>query len=100
MLIALGLYFLALGGRYYKATMLLFGEMTTTVAGMVIAFALIYPKNAPEYVVWLNLIICLGVGYGIGYLVQKYARVGVLLIGAWLGGLFGAFFYATIVSKF
>ncbi len=68
-LIVLGLYFLTLGGRYYKATMLLFGEMTFTAASMILMFALVYPKNAPEYVVWLTLVASLGPGYGVGFLV-------------------------------
>lgn len=99
-ILVLGLYFLTVGGRYYKETMFLFGEMTFTAASMIILFSLVLPKNAPEYVVWLTLISALGFGCGAGYLVQRYARAGVLLIGFWLGGLFGAFFYASIVSRF
>lgn len=99
-MISLGIYFLTLGGRYYKATMILFGQISFTVVAMVSLFAWVYPNHAPEYTVWLSLIVCLGMGYGVGYLVQKYARTGVLLIGVWIGGLLGAVIYASLVSKF
>ena len=98
-MIILGIYFLAFGGRYHQATMLMFGQFSFSAAAMILLFALIYPKNAPEYAVWLSLIGSLGLGYGVGYLVQKYARVGVLLIGAWMGALLGSLIYASIIVK-
>lgn len=78
----------------------MFGQFSFTAAAMILLFALIYPKNAPEYAVWLSFIGSLGLGYGVGYLVQKYARVGVLLIGAWMGALFGSVMYASVVVRF
>lgn len=52
------------------------------------------------YVVWLTLMVSIGIGSGIGYAAQKWARVGVLLIGLWVGGLFGALLYSILFSVF
>lgn len=79
--------------------MFLFGELSFTALAMIILFAFVYPKDSPEWTVWFSLIICLAMGSGTGYLTQKYARAGVLLIGLWIGGLLGAFIYASSVSK-
>ena len=39
-------------------------------------------------------------GSGIGFAAAKWSRVGVLLIGAWIGGLIGAILYTSIFSPF
>jgi len=63
-------------------------------------FTRVYPNIIPMYVVWLTLMVSIGIGSGIGYAAQKWARVGVLLIGLWVGGLFGALLYSMLFSVF
>lgn len=67
---------------------------------MVILYGYAFPKNSPEWSVWLSLIVTLFMGSGPGYFTQRWARSGVLLIGAWIGGLFGAIFYTAFIAKY
>lgn len=39
-------------------------------------------------------------GAGIGYACQKWARIGVLLIGTWIGGILGAILYSLVFYLF
>ena len=52
------------------------------------------------WVVWLTLFVSLGMGAGIGYACQRWARLGVLLIGTWIGGLLGAILYSLVFYLF
>lgn len=52
------------------------------------------------WLVWLTLIVSCGIGAGIGYAAQKWSRVGVLLIGTWLGGILGAIMYSLLFYVF
>lgn len=74
--------------------------MTVAALMMIIMFVLVYPTNSPMWVVWMTLIVSLLIGGGAGYGTQKYARVGVLLLGAWIGGLLGGVVYSLFVNVF
>ena len=52
------------------------------------------------WVVWLTLIVSVGMGTGIGFAAQKWARIGVLIIGVWIGGLTGALLYSMVFHVF
>jgi hypothetical protein len=52
------------------------------------------------WVVWLTLMVSVGMGSGIGYAAQKWARVGVLFLGFWIGGIFGALLYSMLFYSF
>eukprot|EP00347_Sterkiella_histriomuscorum_P008480 403344934 len=99
-MIALGFFFLMYGGRYHQKTLFLFGQLTFVAFAMVIFYGYAFPKNSPEWSVWLSLVVTLAMGTGPGYFTQKWARSGVLLIGAWIGGLFGAIFYTAFIAKY
>ncbi len=88
------------GGRFFKVTMFVAGQVSVAAMILIILFSRVYPNIIPMYVVWLSLIVSIGIGAGIGYAAQKWARVGVLLIGLWMGGLFGALLYSMLFSVF
>jgi tryptophan-rich sensory protein len=67
---------------------------------MIILFVSVYPANSPFWVVWLTLFVTLGMGAGIGYGTSRWARVGVLLLGAWIGGLIGGLLYSLVFYVF
>jgi len=96
----LGLFLLILGGKHYKVTMFLAGQMSACAFLMVILFVSVYPSNSPYWVVWLSLVLTLGAGSGVGYVTQRWARLGVLLIGAWIGGLIGGVLYGLVFHAF
>lgn len=99
-MILLGFFFLMYGGRYHQKTLFLFGQLTFTAIAMVILYGYCFPKQTPEWSVWLSLVVTLAMGSGPGYFTQKWARSGVFIAGAWIGGLFGAVFFTGIVSKY
>ena len=67
---------------------------------MILMFSQVYPNNSPMWVVWLTLIVSVGMGTGIGFAAQKWARIGVLIIGVWIGGLTGALLYSMVFHVF
>ena len=67
---------------------------------MIVMFILVYPTNSPLWVVSLTLIVSMTIGAGVGYAAQKWARVGVLMIGTWIGGIFGTILYSLIFYMF
>jgi hypothetical protein len=95
-----GLWLMIFGGRFFKVTMFVAGQVSVAAMILIILFSRVYPNIIPMYVVWLSLIVSIGIGAGIGYAAQKWARVGVLLIGLWMGGLFGALLYSMLFSVF
>jgi len=44
--------------------------------------------------------VSVGMGAGIGFAAQKWARIGVLIIGVWIGGLAGALLYSMLFHVF
>jgi hypothetical protein len=62
-----GIYLMILGGRHYKVTMFLAGQIAIAAFIMIMMFSSVYPNNAPMWVVWLTLIVSVGIGAGIGF---------------------------------
>lgn len=91
---------MAMGGRFFKVTFFLTGTFTLSALILIILFAGVYPDDIPFWAVWLNLFVATGMGAGIGFAAAKWSRVGVLLIGAWIGGLLGGVLYTSVFSPF
>ena len=52
------------------------------------------------WVVWLTLMVAMGMGAGIGFAACKWSRIGVLIIGCWIGGLLGSVLYTLFFHMF
>lgn len=100
MMVFFGLFLIILGGRFHKQTTFLFGQLSVAAFVMIIMFVAVYPKHSPMWVCWLTLFGSLIIGSAAGYGAQRYARAGVLLIGAWIGGILGGVVYGLVVSNF
>jgi hypothetical protein len=100
LMILMGIFLMIFGGRYYKATMFIAGQITVVAILMILMFVSVYPSNSPMWVVWLTLVVSVILGGGIGYATQRWARIGVLLIGAWIGGLLGGVLYSLVFYLF
>lgn len=46
---------------------------------------------------WISWVVALTISSGAGFIGMKYPRIGVLIIGAWIGGLVGSFIYKAII---
>ena len=62
-----GTFLMILGGRMFKVTLFLAGEVSVASFIMIVMFSSVYPQNSPMWVVWLTLIVSMGMGAGIGY---------------------------------
>lgn len=96
----IGLFLVIFGGKYFRVTMFLAGQTSVCAFLMIILFVGVYPSNSPFWVVWLTLFVTLGIGSGIGYATSRWARLGVLFIGAWIGGLIGGLLYSLVFYLF
>jgi hypothetical protein len=76
------------------------GQIAIAAFIMILMFSQVYPNNSPMWVVWLTLMVSVGMGTGIGFAAQKWARIGVLIIGVWIGGLAGALLYSMVFHVF
>ena len=99
-MMGIGAFLLAFGGRQYKVTFFLTGTFSLAALILITLFAGVYPDDIPFWAVWINLIVATGMGAGIGFAAARWSRVGVLLIGAWIGGLLGGVLYTSIFSPF
>lgn len=99
-MMSLGIFLMIWGGKHYRVTMFLAGQMSVAAFLMIILFVGVYPANSPYWVVWLSLFVTLGIGAGVGYGTQRWARIGVLLLGAWIGGIFGGLLYSLVFYVF
>lgn len=59
-------------------------------------FSLNYP-DSKEWRVWLSLIISLMIGYPFGSLTKKYTKLGIVILGTFIGGLLGSILYGFII---
>lgn len=100
MFIIAGIWLLGWGGMYYKATMFSAGQGATAITLLIVLFAYIYPTEQEEWVVWLSIFGCLFLGSFFGYVAMRYARIGVLFIGTWIGCLIGGLLYGMTVAVF
>jgi hypothetical protein len=81
------------GGKHYRVTMFLSAMISVAMAILFILFADVFPYNTPTWAVWLTLTCALGMGSGIGFAAQRWARVGVLIMGAVIGSFIGILLY-------
>jgi hypothetical protein len=99
-MIGFGGFLLVLGGKHYKITMFLSGELLICTILMIFLFTEVLPDNSPFWTVWLSLFVTLGIASGFGVAAQHWPRIGVLLIGACVGGLLGALSYSLFFYIF
>lgn len=96
LMIALGFYLMVFGEKYQDVTLFLTGQATVATLAMILIFAEVYPDRQDVSVVWAVLIVSLFIGAGAGYATVRYAKVGVIIFGAWLGGLIGSVLYSLL----
>ena len=96
----LGSFFIIEGGKRYRITMFFSGLFFVSAIILIFLFSVVLPAITPIWAVWLCLIVSLGMGSGVGVACQRWSRIGVLVIGAWIGGLLGAFFYDIAFNAF
>ena len=94
MCLALGGYFISVGGLYFKATLFISAQFAFAFALLITLFGTVYPSYSPEWVMWINLIVVFSVGAGLGYAAMRWPFFGVLVLATILGCGLGAFIYS------
>jgi Domain of unknown function (DUF4203) len=95
-MIALGGYLISVGNKYQDITLFLVGQASVSTLFMIVVFAGMFPDQQDMWVVWVILIISLAVGAAAGYATRKWGKYGVLILGAWLGGIIGSIMYSLL----
>jgi hypothetical protein len=94
-MIVLGGYLISFGAKFENYTLFLIGTCTVSTLFMIVIYAGFFPDKSEAWVVFLTLLISLGIGSAAGYAAMKFAKYGVILGGAWLGGIIGSVFYSV-----
>jgi len=97
LMVLIGGFLAFAGGRFYKATMFMAAQFGFAITLLMFLYIKVIPTHCPEWVVWLSLMVTLGIGAGIGYAAAAWARIGVLIISVWVGGVIGAILYNTFI---
>jgi hypothetical protein len=95
-MIILGSYLVSFGNKYQEHTLFLVGLGSVSTLFMIVVFAGIFPDQQEMWVVFAVMLVSLVVGGFAGYATRRWAKYGVLLLGAWLGGILGQILYSIL----
>ena len=73
------------------------GTSTVATVFMIVIYVGLFPDKSEVWLVFLTLLFSLGVGSAAGYATMKFAKYGIVLGGAWLGGIVGSVFYSVLL---
>jgi len=101
--ILLGIFLIFFGLKLLRPTLFIFGFLSTVGILLLLFYGAILPADHALWVGWVVLGGSCILGLLVGYLTSKIAKIGLFLLGAWLGYvvgliLYGAFLY-TINSQ-
>ena len=99
--IIFGIYNTFFGGRMFKATIVLFG-IVSTVGLVFFCLYFIFEVNnkMPEWLSWVAFLNSCCVGAVIGYFMTKIIKIGVCIIGCWTGVIFAILLDSLIFNLF
>jgi hypothetical protein len=99
-LVVVGGLLLAVGGRYYLATMATISTLGMTCLMLTLLYGLVMPTTTPEWMVWLSVFLCLALGAGLGYAAYNWPKIGIFSIGAVVGAFIGTILYSIFFSGY
>jgi hypothetical protein len=103
--ILIGLFFLAsgitmveYGGKNFLISMSTISTLAMLVFLVTILFSFVLPTTTPQWLVWIVMFGCLGIGSGLGYGAYQWPKLGVIVISIFTGCIFGTVFYTAFFS--
>lgn len=66
-LLSLGVVLVEFGGKHYLASMFTISTFAMMVFLLTILFYFVLPTTTPQWLVWIVMFGCLGIGAGLGY---------------------------------
>jgi len=96
----LGIFLIFFGLKMLKPTLFIFGFLSTVCLLLLLFYGAILPADHALWIGWVVLGGSIIFGILVGYFTAKIAKIGLFLLGAWLGYivgliLYGAFLYTT-----
>lgn len=75
------------------------GYSTVIVIIMFFLYYVVLPDSTADYMGWVILFIASILGVLFGMLMERYGRVAIGFLGAWLGGVLGLTFYFAFLHE-
>eukprot|EP00347_Sterkiella_histriomuscorum_P011220 403373286 len=98
-LIILGLFLTFLGNKYNQITLFLAGFLAGSFLTLFLLYGLILPEFTPN---WGHMVAFFASGFAgvtLGMFSAMFTKLGVFLLGGWLGGTTGMMVYNSIFTK-
>lgn len=86
------------GGRHPTVTMFVMSTFFVMALSVSLLFAFILPTSTPSWGIFVIIVACTLFGMGTGYGVFNWPKVGVVLIGLFMGSLLGTIIYSVFFS--
>jgi len=97
----MGFYLNFYGEKYMSMTLFIFGSLATFCCLLFTFYIIILPSYVPNYVHYILVIACAGFSLIIGLFAAMWVKLGLFIVGGWIGGLGGmALFQSAIVPIF
>jgi len=96
----LGMSLCFAGRAFVKATLCLLGVLISAFVIIFIFYSTFLKKDTDLWIVWLVLGGAVLVGLLLGFLLQKFAKVGAFVLAGWGGFTLGLILYNTFAYKF
>ena len=97
-LLGVGVTLVEFGGKHYLASMFTISTFAMMVFVLTLLFYFVLPTTSPQWLVWIVVFACLGIGAGLGYGAYQWPKLGVIVISIFTGCIFGTVFYTIFFS--
>ena len=87
------------GGKHYLWSMFTISTFAMMIFLLTILFYFVLPTTTPQWLVWIAMFACLGIGSGLGYGAYQWPKLGVVVISIFSGFIFGTVFYTVFFSE-
>ena len=64
---------------------------------LIVMYVAVIPNKSEDWIIFVMIIIALGLGTLAGLLMKKFARFGIVVTAAWLGGVLGSMAYNALL---
>jgi hypothetical protein len=89
-----------MGRKMLKPTLFLVAFVLTFLILMLLLFSFFIGEDTSTWIKWLILVCSILLGGVVGYLLSKSVKLGLLMLGGFLGFIGGYLLYLTIVIRF
>jgi hypothetical protein len=81
----MGTFNIFYGVKWFKATIFLIGIISVVAFVFILLFFILEIDDLSQSMIWLCLLSSISIGSIVGYFLTKMMRIGVVVIGCWIG---------------